>query len=470
MAGCRVTPKGKRSADLVGLALLVVAVVLTVGGLVLGQPPAIYQSPEPPLADGPSGAMADAPSAPDAPAPLQPALHREPLQPADHSDVQPTQYPARPYGLPGGVPAVRPVPAPASVPVPVPAPKSTVPATSTPTPQTIPNVPPDLLPPQVTITVKVPSVVAIGQEMEYRLIVQNHSRTAAAHHVFVRDWVPADVELIRAVPEPDPPRPGMEKERIWSLKSIEPGGKREIVLTVRPTKLGDLRNCARVQCEHGQCVVTQVTQPQVSVKIRGPREAIIHEPLLLAVDVTNPTKVPAHEVAVTLALPPGYEFTDAAPGRVGQTARYADVADVAAALATLHAQTRQQVPPPPSLPGLSPPLRVASQPAPASDPFTGGQPRAWAAGHITRHTRHTRHARRTPPTRHARHAPAHRPANCHRPRKSARSARSRRAALRRSSGTRSRGRWARAWSRLACRPAAVCGNRPSGLCGSPSRR
>src|SRR5262245_35586752 len=49
--------------------------------------------------------------------------------------------------------------------------------------------------PQVTIRVRVPARVTIGQEIEYRISVENTSR-APAHHVVVRNPLPVGARFV----------------------------------------------------------------------------------------------------------------------------------------------------------------------------------------------------------------------------------------------------------------------------------
>ncbi|HJT79279.1 MAG TPA: hypothetical protein VJ739_18935, partial [Gemmataceae bacterium] len=107
--------------------------------------------------------------------------------------------------------------------------------------------------PTVALRVRVPATVAAGQEVEYHITVENRSR-AAAHHVLVRDPLPANARFVRATPEPFARAP----ELLWKFGTLGPCARREIILVLTPTGPGEVRNCARVQFEHGECVSTRV--------------------------------------------------------------------------------------------------------------------------------------------------------------------------------------------------------------------
>ncbi len=158
--------------------------------------------------------------------------------------------------------------------------------------------------PVVRLQVRVPAAVAPGQPLEYRLCVENTSR-GAAHHVTVRNPVPAHARFVRASPEPQ-----VEKdELIWRLGTLEGCACREIVLVLEPTGAGDVKNCARVQIEHGQCVTTRVTRPQVKLRKTGPAQASVGETITFRLVVTNTGPVEVRNLRLTDLLDAGLEST-----------------------------------------------------------------------------------------------------------------------------------------------------------------
>ncbi|HZT83268.1 MAG TPA: hypothetical protein VFA26_23765, partial [Gemmataceae bacterium] len=203
--------------------------------------------------------------------------------------------------------------------VPTPAPPVATPLT--PVPATPPLVGPPAPPgthcpvdpptPAVSIRVRVPACVDVGHELEYRLCVENCSR-AAAHHVLVRNPLPANVRFARATPEPNVREPELQ----WQLGTLAPHACREIVLVVVPTAPGEVKDCARVQFEHGECVCTKVCaapaappppQAQITLKKCGPERATQFEALSYQLLVTNTGNAEATGVTLTDTLPDGLE-------------------------------------------------------------------------------------------------------------------------------------------------------------------
>jgi uncharacterized repeat protein (TIGR01451 family) len=146
--------------------------------------------------------------------------------------------------------------------------------------------------------VRVPAIATVGQELEYHICVENLSR-AAAHHVTVRNPVPANARFVRANPEPS----SKDSELIWELGTLEGCACREIVLVLAPTGADDVKNCARVQFEHGQCVTTRIIRPAISLRKIGPAQAFVNETLRFQLIVTNTGATEVTGVSLTDSLP-----------------------------------------------------------------------------------------------------------------------------------------------------------------------
>lgn len=156
--------------------------------------------------------------------------------------------------------------------------------------------------PVVVLRVRVPASAAAGQELEYRICVENCS-AAAAHHVLVRNPLPAGAHFVRASPEPAVREPDL----LWRLGTLDGGAKREIVLVLSPTGSGDVKSCARVQFEYGECVTTQVTRPSLSLQKQGPTQAVLGDTLNYRLTLTNTGRTELTNLLLTDLLPDGLE-------------------------------------------------------------------------------------------------------------------------------------------------------------------
>ena len=158
--------------------------------------------------------------------------------------------------------------------------------------------------PQVSLRIRVPAAVGQGEEIEYRICVENRS-AADAHHVWVTNPLPANARFVRANPEPTNPAP----ELAWSLGTLSAGGCREIVLLLSPSAPGDIQSCARVQFQHGQCVVTRVERGGLTIRKCGPAQAAVGQMLNYQLAITNRGNAPANNVSVLDKLPDGLEHS-----------------------------------------------------------------------------------------------------------------------------------------------------------------
>jgi uncharacterized repeat protein (TIGR01451 family) len=172
----------------------------------------------------------------------------------------------------------------------------------------MPAVAPPIDPPTPTVAlrVRVPASVAAGQEIEYRICVENTS-PASAHHVTVHNPVPANARFVRSDPDPILREPALQ----WRFGTLEAGAKREITLVLMPTDAGEVNNCARVQFEHGQCVRTKISRPTLQIRKEGPTQANLNDTLTFTLTVTNTSSVEASNVLLADILPAGLKHSSA---------------------------------------------------------------------------------------------------------------------------------------------------------------
>ena len=189
--------------------------------------------------------------------------------------------------------------------------------------------------PTVTLKVRVPACAVPGKEIEYRYFIENCA-PADAHHVTVKNPLPANVKYVRASPAPHQ----MEPELQWRLGTMKGGGKCEISLIVLPLGTEDIKNCVRIQYEHGQCVTTRLMHappgmpsapdgkrpPEIEPKIEpippeklaklklhmeGPKDRYANMPVRYFITVTNEGKAAATNLLVRATLPEMTEFVSA---------------------------------------------------------------------------------------------------------------------------------------------------------------
>ncbi len=119
--------------------------------------------------------------------------------------------------------------------------------------------------PVVVLRVRVAACSPEGQQLKYKICVENVS-VAPAHHVLVRDVLPKNARYVGADPKPQQNK----DELLWALGTLPPCCCRTIELIVEPTNDQDIKNCARVSFEHGQCVVTRLARSTPTAGVPGP--------------------------------------------------------------------------------------------------------------------------------------------------------------------------------------------------------
>jgi uncharacterized repeat protein (TIGR01451 family) len=170
-----------------------------------------------------------------------------------------------------------------------------------------PGVPGDVVdppPPVVAVRVRVPARGTAGQELTYRIVVANTSRSAA-HRVALRAEL-TNADFVRATPEPEQKEPELR----WTFGTLEGGATREISLVAVPNGKGEARATARVSFEHGQSVVTHLNRPSLRLRKSGPSEAAVKSEIRYVLDVVNDGSAVAENVVVTDVLPDGLKYSE----------------------------------------------------------------------------------------------------------------------------------------------------------------
>lgn len=166
--------------------------------------------------------------------------------------------------------------------------------------------------PFVTIRVRVSAQASPNDELEYRILVENHS-PAEAHQVRIRNNIPTNAKFVRASPPPD----SLESELIWKLGSLAGNSSKEIKLVVIVTGTGEVNCISRVQYEHGQAVKTQLASPLL-LKMTGPIQAMLYDTLSYQIDVFNTGNSELTGVQLTNIIPEGLEFLTSKPSTNGE--------------------------------------------------------------------------------------------------------------------------------------------------------
>lgn len=165
--------------------------------------------------------------------------------------------------------------------------------------------------PFVTVRVRVSAQASPNEEIEYRILVENHS-PASAHQVRVRNSLPTHARFLRANPAPDT----QDGELIWKLGSLAGNSSKEIRMTVMVLGTGEIESVARVQYEHGQTVKTQIASA-LQISMTGPQKVMLYDTATYQIQVTNSSNSELANLRLSNLLPDGLEFLTSKPSTNG---------------------------------------------------------------------------------------------------------------------------------------------------------
>jgi uncharacterized repeat protein (TIGR01451 family) len=198
-------------------------------------------------------------------------------------------------------------------------------------PGLVPKDPPS---PNVVLQLRVNGEAHPGKELEYKISVHN-TGGGPAHHVWVWANVPTNSKFLRAIPDAreatNPPRepfpvakeglspPRQDKVLVWNLETMPKGSTKDLYFFVIPDGNGDVQCCARVRSEHGQCVQTRLTRPDLRLKFVGPDKVQLNDTNLhYRLEVVNTGKREATNVELRCTLPEGLAFLNSKPALPGK--------------------------------------------------------------------------------------------------------------------------------------------------------
>jgi uncharacterized repeat protein (TIGR01451 family) len=152
--------------------------------------------------------------------------------------------------------------------------------------------------PQISVNTTAPPTVPIGQEANFALSVIN-SGQLETKEITLRDTLPAGFTYVRS----DPPATVEGNDLIWTLTGLTGGQSHNIKLVCRPTKAGPGAQKAVATSGDGlraeNLTSTQVTVPQLIVKLDGPTGGFIGVPVEYTITVTNPGTGAANNVVLS---------------------------------------------------------------------------------------------------------------------------------------------------------------------------
>jgi uncharacterized repeat protein (TIGR01451 family) len=150
----------------------------------------------------------------------------------------------------------------------------------------------------VTVTKNSPRLVTIGDQFTFAL---NVTAKGDVGSVTVADVVPEGASFVSAQPSVTP-----EGNKLtWNLGDMQQGETKEIKVTLKAEKEGDLAGCTTFSAVPRVCAVTTVGKPNLTIKMTGPERAMVGQQIAYNVVVQNKGTTIAKGVVVTDKVPEG---------------------------------------------------------------------------------------------------------------------------------------------------------------------
>ncbi|HLQ46317.1 MAG TPA: CARDB domain-containing protein, partial [Planctomycetaceae bacterium] len=116
-------------------------------------------------------------------------------------------------------------------------------------------------------------------------------------------FFPASVRLTASEPEPAQATDHLE----WSFAELAAGEERAIHITMIPSQRGDLATTANVRFTGTAASIFKVEEPLLKLAVQAPADAVVGDPLVQTITVTNPGTGVAQNVKIRVMTPDGLE-------------------------------------------------------------------------------------------------------------------------------------------------------------------
>jgi uncharacterized repeat protein (TIGR01451 family) len=158
--------------------------------------------------------------------------------------------------------------------------------------------------PVVQLSVRAPTTAATGSPVPVKLIVENTARSPA-RNVTLFYPLPAGATVEKATPEAAQVAGGVS----WRIESLAAASKKEITFhVVAAAGSAELTHKARIAFEFEPIApTTRFAKPELKVRKYGPDQALRHDILVMAIDVTNTGSAELIDLQLVDALPDGLE-------------------------------------------------------------------------------------------------------------------------------------------------------------------
>ncbi|MFT5837205.1 MAG: putative repeat protein (TIGR01451 family) [Candidatus Azotimanducaceae bacterium] len=144
-----------------------------------------------------------------------------------------------------------------------------------------------------------PEMVAINTPYDYNYVVIAKDKVK---RVVVEESIPAGTEYVSSSPEAEVNGSSVS----WTLYNVAKGDRIPLTLTVKPTQVADLSNCATIVAYPEACTTTQVGSPELAIVKTTPNELVLlGAGVPWNITVSNVGNYCVYDVVLTDTLPAG---------------------------------------------------------------------------------------------------------------------------------------------------------------------
>ena len=174
--------------------------------------------------------------------------------------------------------------------------------------------------PQLIVQKSAPGQIQVGKPAKFQVSVRNTGAIAASG-VEVRDQVPKGTRLLSTAPQA---ARGTRGELVWTLGTIKPGEEAKVEMELMPTDEGEIGSVATVAFQTDVSARVFATKPELVLTTSAPKQVLIGEKVVIAIEVSNPGSGTATSVVLQEHIPAGlqhpagsdleYQIGDLPPG------------------------------------------------------------------------------------------------------------------------------------------------------------
>jgi uncharacterized repeat protein (TIGR01451 family) len=164
----------------------------------------------------------------------------------------------------------------------------------------VPDTRPGKQEPTVSIEWIAPANARFNQPIVCQIVVRNNGQSPV-HQVAVKPNLPAEVKIKLSEPPIDP------NNNDWSLGSLAPGQMKKIDVTLLSTRRGYQNYTANVTFAAHTIHLTEVREPLLQLKVKGPDKGMVGEGMPITFAVHNPGDGTTDNVKVRAVLPEGLD-------------------------------------------------------------------------------------------------------------------------------------------------------------------